>query len=133
MQAHREAEGMKEHIVQMIPEGQIDEKMATELLKPLHQKREYTTKYLATHPNYTGKQPEMTTFEQAEKLRRKKDKEQLRWVEDYDAGRIDENGDRLVPDSPEDGSRAAVTRRRPRSLSRSKSMRVQVVVVRFFL
>ena len=103
MHAHREAEGMKEHVARLRADGQIDEKIATELLKPLHQKREYTVEYLATHPEYTGQQPEMPTFEQAEKLRRKKDKEQLKWVEDYGVGRIDENGNRLVPDSPEYG------------------------------
>lgn len=103
MHAHRDAELMKEHVAHMLSEGQIDEKMATELLKPPDKKREYTVEYLATLPTYTGQQPEMATFETAEKRRRQRDKEQLKFIEDYRAGRIDEEGNRLAPDS-EDGT-----------------------------
>jgi hypothetical protein len=104
MHAHREAEGMKEHVAHLRADGQIDEKMATELLKPLDKKREYTADYLATLPTYTDQQPDMVSFETAEKHRRKRDKKQLKWIEDYEAGRIDENGNRLVPDSEDGGS-----------------------------
>ncbi|KAJ4343519.1 hypothetical protein N0V87_000286 [Didymella glomerata] len=104
MHAHREAEGMKEHVARLRADGQIDEKMATELLKPLDKKREYTADYLATLPTYTDQQPDVVSFETAEKHRRKRDKEQLKWIEDYEAGRIDENGNRLVPDNEDGGS-----------------------------
>lgn len=46
----------------------------------------------------------MVSFETAEKHRRKRDKEQLKWIEDFKAGRIDENGNRLVPEDEDEGS-----------------------------
>ncbi|KAF3047105.1 hypothetical protein E8E12_011258 [Didymella heteroderae] len=104
MHAHREAQMMTEHVVRMRSASQVDEKMATELLKPLHKKRDWTAEYLSTLPTYTDQQPEMDTFETAEKHRRKRDKEQLKLIEDFEAGRIDEHGNRLVPDSGDGGS-----------------------------
>ena len=81
-----------------------DDKMANELVKPLDKGREYTAEYLAKFPSYTGKDPDMVSFETAEKHRRKRDKEQLKWVEDFEAGRIDEDGNRLVPEDEDEAS-----------------------------
>jgi hypothetical protein len=103
MHAHHDAEMMKEHVTLMRSTGQIDEKMATELLKPLDKKREWTADYLSTLPTYTGQQPEMDSFETAEKHRRRRDKEQLKFIEGFAAGRIDEHGNPLAPDT-EDGT-----------------------------
>ncbi|KAJ4370317.1 hypothetical protein N0V86_009054 [Didymella sp. IMI 355093] len=77
--------------------------MPTELLKPLDKKRERTAEYLSTLPTYTGQQPEMDSFETAEKHRRKRDKEQLKFIEGFEAGRIDKHGNSLAPDT-EDGA-----------------------------
>lgn len=78
--------------------------MATGLLKPLDKKREYTAEYLATLPTFTGQQPEMITLEIAEKRRRQHDMEQLKFTEDHRAGRIDQEENRLAPDSEDGGT-----------------------------
>ncbi|KAF1927644.1 uncharacterized protein M421DRAFT_172112 [Didymella exigua CBS 183.55] len=104
MQAHREAQMMQEHVALLRGADKIDEHMATELLKPLDRKREYTAEYLSNFLNYTGVQPPMASLETADKNRRKRDREMLKIVQDFEAGRIDEHGSRIVEESDEDAS-----------------------------
>ncbi|XPS78893.1 hypothetical protein M3J09_010891 [Ascochyta lentis] len=96
MHAHRNAASMAAHVADLRSRGIIDEKMAVELLKP-STNRTYSPQYLATHPDYTGEQPEMTSVVTAERHRLKRDKEMEKFVEDYQAGRIDEWGNAVAP------------------------------------
>lgn len=102
MHAHRDAEMMKEHVALMRSARKIDDKMVIELLKPLDKKREWTEEYLETLPNYTGVQPKMAPFETAYKHQRKRDKEMLTFVEDFEAGRIDEDGNPIAQDNADE-------------------------------
>lgn len=102
MHAHRDAEMMKEHVALMRSAGKIDDKMAIELPKPLDKKREWTKEYLETLPNYTGVQPKMAPFEMAYKHQRKRDKEMLTFVENFEAGRINKDGNPVAQDDADE-------------------------------
>ncbi|KAF9692916.1 hypothetical protein EKO04_009163 [Ascochyta lentis] len=81
MHAHRNAASMAAHVADLRSRGIIDEKMAVELLKP----------------STNREQPEMTSVVTAERHRLKRDKEMEKFVEDYQAGRIDEWGNAVAP------------------------------------
>lgn len=92
MHARRDADLMAEHVAHLRSHGQIDQVMATELAKPFDRDRKYTPAYLQTHPDYTGVQPDMPALTTADRHQKKRDKEMLKFVEDFEAGRIDEDG-----------------------------------------
>lgn len=91
LHATRNATSMAAHVAHLQAQGLIDDNMATELLKP-YDKCKFSTEYLATHPDYTGVQPDMSTFVTADRHRAKRDKEMEQFIKDFKAGRIDEWG-----------------------------------------
>ncbi|KAJ4993190.1 hypothetical protein SVAN01_01165 [Stagonosporopsis vannaccii] len=98
MHSTRDALMNTEHVTFLRQHRMIETAMAVELMKPLHRGRQYTEAYLATHPDYTGIQPEMTALSTAERHQEKRDKEMEKFIEDYEAGRIDEDGNPVSRD-----------------------------------
>lgn len=93
MHAHRDALISAEHIAFLRQHSMIDDTMAQELSKPNDRERKYTAEYLGTHPDYTGIQPEMTALSTADRHQKQRDKNMEKFVKDFEAGLIDENGD----------------------------------------
>ncbi|KAJ4325711.1 hypothetical protein N0V94_000470 [Neodidymelliopsis sp. IMI 364377] len=87
----RETALMASRIATLRSHDLIDDIMATELSKPITD-RSYTPVYLRTHPDYTGQQPPMLSMITAQRHQMARDKELERFVEDYEAGKIDQWG-----------------------------------------
>lgn len=98
MHAHRDAQMMAEHVASLHTHHIVDDAMAAELLKPVVQHRNYTKQYLGTHPDYTSFQPEMTTVATAHRHQKQRDMEMKKFVKDFKAGRIDEDGNPIAQD-----------------------------------
>jgi hypothetical protein len=86
---------MASHVAALRSYNLIDDIMATELSKPITD-RSYTPRYLRTHPDYTGQQPPMLRMITAQRHQTARDKELERFVEDYEAGKIDQWGNSIA-------------------------------------
>jgi hypothetical protein len=75
----------------------IDDEIATQLSQPWHKSGElkvkYTKEYLELHPDYTGKDAhDMLGLEWAKRKRKDNDRKMEKWLEDWRARKIDDNG-----------------------------------------
>ncbi|UPX17357.1 uncharacterized protein EKO05_0007719 [Ascochyta rabiei] len=87
---------MAAHVADLCSRGMIGDDMAVELLRPSSNPT-YSSHYLASHPDHTSEQPEMTSLVTAERHRAKRDKEMEQFLEDFKAGRIDEWANATAP------------------------------------
>jgi hypothetical protein len=89
---------MLAHTQRLYSNNIIDDEMATQLSQPWHKsgelKLKYTKEYLELHPDYTGKDAhDMLSLEWAMRKRKENDRKMEKWIEDWRAGKIDDNGD----------------------------------------
>lgn len=115
MHATRYAKNMATHVANIRTHGLIDENMAVELLNPFTD-RLYSSEYLATHPDYTGVQPEVSSIVTAYRHRLKRDLEMLQFVQNYEAGRIDEWGNPVTQRATVEAEGPVVEERDPRAI-----------------
>lgn len=108
MHASRDALLNAEHVTLLRQHDMIELDMAVELLKPFHRDRKYTETYLRTHPDYTGVQPEMSSLSTAERQQKMRDQDMEKFVEDYEAVMIDENGIPIAPEGDGDVRDASI-------------------------
>ncbi|KAH7092301.1 hypothetical protein FB567DRAFT_545468 [Paraphoma chrysanthemicola] len=100
---------MVEHAKSIRAAGLIGEEMETQLSQPWHRtgelKRHYTKEYLEMHPEHTGSNAiEMPTYETALKKQRERDRAQEKWLADWRAGKIDDDGNPVEGEGSSTGS-----------------------------
>lgn len=100
---------MVEHAKSLRAAGMIGEEMETQLSQPWHRtgelKRHYSKAYLEMHPEHTGSNAiEMPTYETALKKQRERDRAQEKWLADWRAGKIDDDGNPVGGEGSSTGS-----------------------------
>lgn len=100
---------MQAHAQAVRAVGLIDTEMETELSQPWHRigevRRHYTKEYLEMHPEHTGSNAvEMPTYETALRKQKERDRAQEKWLADWRAGRIDDEGNRIGGNEQSSGS-----------------------------
>ena len=98
--AAKESMMMREHAKSLLKAGVIDKDMANQLSRPWHQTgildMQWNKKYLDPAKD-SGE--EMMSIEKARKIKSRKDLKMQKWIEDFEAGKIDQDGNPIITDA----------------------------------